>query len=552
LRHHCQNQVPSLLDLLPVDEQAAHSNRTGQLHYGRGFQEQLQTTASRELGFWTVSTLWQQLIGTSLHAIAIARPPAAPTAPTTTTTTTTATSSSARTTPRTSATYQSTSSPNLRDTLALQTLLREVQGEHASFKTPHQLIATHHLVMTRSDLVHIAPTGSGKTWVYLTAAQAMPTKTMIAIIPLKALRGDLELRLIALPHVDSVTWTGQQPDHDPTLLLVSTEAVGSSTFRDYLARLHALRRLSWVVVDEVHLLLTERAYRPALGEVLALRRQSFPLLLLSASLPPVLEERLKEELSSQFVTLRVSCDRPNLTYQVHLVDNLQQVLTETWHEIMNSLGDLDEEEENNRLIVYVSRKADAEALVKVINGQIGHRVHHSDLSAKEKEEAVSDWRNGAVKIMIATKGFGVGVDYPHVRVVIHLGGSSSVLDYAQETGRAGRDGKVSYAKLITFKNFHLLLGLPSHPLAPLLSGNCLRQEISRAVDRDMVAPCALGNQVAHCQHCREGHTLLFCFVNISCQLAHSSSLFAPQRLNLFFPTRVHDHPPTQVAFPLSP
>ena len=158
---------------------------------------------------------------------------------------------------------------------------------------------------------------------------------------------------------------------------------------------------------------------------------------------------------------------------------------------------------------------------------MAYRVHHSDLSVTEKEEALAAWRDGTVKFMIATKGFGVGVDYPHVRFVLHLGGSSSVLDYAQETGRAGRDGEEANAQLITFPHFGRLLGQLHHPLAPLLSGNCLRQEISRAVDRDMVAPCALGDQVTHCNNCREGNSLVFGSINLT-HLLNTSHLFAPQ------------------------
>ena len=96
---------------------------------------------------------------------------------------------------------------------------------------------------------------------------------------------------------------------------------------------------------------------------------------------------------------------------------------------------------------------------------MAYRVHHSDLSVTEKEEALAAWRDGTVKFMIATKGFGVGVDYPHVRFVLHLGGSSSVLDYAQETGRAGRDGEEANAQLITFPHFGRLLGHNTYPLA---------------------------------------------------------------------------------------
>ena len=511
-----------------MDEQAAHSANTGQTIYGRNSKEVLQTTAARELGFWTVSILWQQLIGTSLTVnVGIGRQltvPSSSSSSTTTTPTTTTTAAS----PALAATP---TSPNLAQTLTLQGLLRKVQGDDARFKADHQLLATHHMLTTRADLLYIAPTGSGKTWVYLTAAQAMPGKTVVVVIPLMALRADLNLRVRRLSF-NILTWNGQQPDHDPTLLMVSAEAVGSPSFLEYLSRLHVRKQLAWVVLDEVHLLLTEASYRPAMGHVLALRSLPFPLLLLSASLPPVLEERLKAELSSKFSTLRVSCDRPRLRYQVHLVATLQEVLTETFEAMIKADTHLDylEEEKHQpggRVIVFVSRKADADGLIRVINGQMAYRVHHSDLSVTEKEEALAAWRDGTVKFMIATKGFGVGVDYPHVRFVLHLGGSSSVLDYAQETGRAGRDGEEANAQLITFPHFGRLLGQLHHPLAPLLSGNCLRQEISRDVDRDMVAPCALGDQVTHCNNCREGNSLVFGSINLT-HLLNTSHLFAPQ------------------------
>ena len=138
----------------------------------------------------------------------------------------------------------------------------------------------------------------------------------------------------------------------------------------------------------------------------------------------MLEAKLKAELSSEFSTLRVSCDRPRLRYKVHLVATLQEVLTETFEAMIKADTHLDylEEEKHQpggRVIVFVSRKADADGLIRVINGQMAYRVHHSDLSATEKEEALAAWRDGTVKFMIATKGFGVGVDYPHVRFVLN-------------------------------------------------------------------------------------------------------------------------------------
>jgi len=134
--------------------------------------------------------------------------------------------------------------PNLIESLHLQESLRSVLGEASKFKFRHQVVAVHHLMSTAADLLYIAPTGGGKTWVYLTAALSQPTKTMVVIVPLMALRTDLVRRLDELEGTFSYEiWNGQQPGSDPQLLLVSVEAVTSVEFSTYVAQLWNRERL---------------------------------------------------------------------------------------------------------------------------------------------------------------------------------------------------------------------------------------------------------------------------------------------------------------------
>jgi ATP-dependent DNA helicase RecQ len=102
--------------------------------------------------------------------------------------------------------------------------------------------------------------------------------------------------------------------------------------------------------------------------------------------------------------------------------------------------------EDGRAVVFCLYTSDTEQLCELINNDFQATVcgyYHGQMKPEERRGMFQDWLSGKIKVMAATKAFGTGIDFPKIRVVIHKGMISSLLDYAQETGRGGRDGQVA-------------------------------------------------------------------------------------------------------------
>ena len=135
--------------------------------------------------------------------------------------------------------------------------------------------------------------------------------------------------------------------------------------------------------------------------------------------------------------LRSSFLRPNLSYCVREgADKLWQIVR-----IANNV--------EGSGIIYVRRRSDAESLCKELHKEgISASFYHAGLPAVERAERQDEWIANKVRIMVATNAFGMGIDKPDVRFVIHYSAPESLEAYYQEAGRAGRDGKRSYAVML--------------------------------------------------------------------------------------------------------
>ena len=306
-------------------------------------------------------------------------------------------------------------------------------------------------VMGGCDTLALMPTGGGKSLTY-----QVPTMTRdgicIVITPLIALMKDqvdnLRRRGISAIAIHSGL-TPRQIDialdncvyGDIKFLYVAPERLSTEIFRLRVQRMN----VSLLAVDEAHCI-SQWGYdfRPSYLHIADIRKliPDTPVLALTASATKVVEEDIIDKLKlSEPAILRSSFTRDNLSYSVRNVEDKNEQLMRIISNVPGS-G-----------IIYVRTREGAEEISEWLQSQgESANYYHGGLPNAERTLRQEEWTDGRTRIMVATTAFGMGIDKSDVRFVIHYTMCDSLESYYQEAGRAGRDGKRSYAVLLTSNN----------------------------------------------------------------------------------------------------
>jgi ATP-dependent DNA helicase RecQ len=225
------------------------------------------------------------------------------------------------------------------------------------------------------------------------------------------------------------------------ILYVSPERIATSLFIEKLRHM----KVSFVCVDEAHCI-SQWGYdfRPSYLSIADIRKElpNTPVLALTATATPEVIDDIQERLQfREKCVYKMSFARKNLAYVVrHTSNKLGQLI-----HILSSV--------NGAAIVYVrSRKRTKEYAELLNTSGISATFYHAGLDNQEKDQRQKAWQEDKVRVMVATNAFGMGIDKPDVRVVIHIDCPDCLEAYFQEAGRAGRDGKKSYAVLLYDNN----------------------------------------------------------------------------------------------------
>lgn len=303
-------------------------------------------------------------------------------------------------------------------------------------------------VLSGRDTLTLMPTGGGKSLTYQVPA-LMTEGVTIVVTPLIALMKDQvdRLRKLGIPAVavhsgmdsrkieialDNCTYG------DVKLLYIAPERLATEAFR---VRLRSMN-VSIIAVDEAHCI-SQWGYdfRPSYLRIAELReyQPDATILALTASATDIVARDIMHHLGFQKPNIiRTSFARPNLSYVVRNVDNKLEHVQRILHSVEGS-G-----------IIYVRTREGCEQLCEQLRTE-GESVnfYHAGLPSLERALRQDDWVAGKVRIIVATNAFGMGIDKADVRFVIHYSMCDSLEAYYQEAGRAGRDGKRSYAVLLT-------------------------------------------------------------------------------------------------------
>lgn len=293
------------------------------------------------------------------------------------------------------------------------------------------------------DVLAIMPTGGGKS-VCFQVPGLMKEGITLVVTPLIALMkdqvqnlNDRGVRAIAVHaglgrrEVDLALNNAAYGDFK--FLYLSSERLGTQLFQSYLDVLD----ISFIVVDEAHCI-SQWGYdfRPDYLRIGGIReRVDAPVIALTATATPSVARDIMERLGfKEKLLLKSGFERPNLSYIVRKVeDKYSQILN-----ICNGV--------TGTGIVYARNRRKCEELASFLQSQgVSASFYHAGLGGQTRAERQAAWKLGEIRVMVCTNAFGMGIDKPDVRFVVHYDLPDSPEAYFQEAGRAGRDGKRSYA-----------------------------------------------------------------------------------------------------------
>ena len=415
--------------------QSGHGARIGEGIYGRSMDESLFSTEARRIGFRRVSREWHAfcMFDSVLRESGGGR---------------------ARPSRLTDVARQAAEEEERRWMKMRQVdvgaELRRMLGPSARFRGVQEA-ALGAIMRQESPIVVVMGTGGGKSMLFMlpAACAAAAGGLTVVVVPLVSLRGDIKDRCDELG-IECVEWSGRRPHEWASVVLVTPEAAVGESFGHFINRQRAMGRLDRVVVDECHVVLdsgTGGGWRSRMLGLRGLVKAETQLVYLTATLRPAVEAefgRLVGLPGTGARWFRGATTRANVRYEVRRYNGQEEeeeeVVAALVEEKKAQYG-----EEQGRIVVYCDTVKKAEQYARRLEGLCYHR---NVGSAELKQGMVRQLREGGQQVFTATNALGLGVDAPRIRAVVHVGMVRRLRDYAQESGRAGRDGQASEAIIV--------------------------------------------------------------------------------------------------------
>jgi len=326
---------------------------------------------------------------------------------------------------------------------AQQTLL-EYFG-YSAFRGKQEAIITS--VLSGKDTLALLPTGGGKSVCFQVPA-LMQEGCCLVISPLIALMKDqvenLKRKNISAVAIHSgmsffeVKQTLQEAAAgDYKFIYVSPERLETQLFLEYLPALD----ICLIAIDEAHCI-SQWGYdfRPPYLRIAQLKqhKSGVPMLALTASATPQVQTDICDKLKfKEPAIFKQSFEKPNLSFSVFKVDSKINKLITILQQVKGSA------------VVYCSSRKRTKEIAHLLSLQnINAGFYHAGLTQDERNQKQEAWINNTTRVMVCTNAFGMGIDKPDVRTVVHYDAPDCVENYYQEAGRAGRDGHKAYAVLL--------------------------------------------------------------------------------------------------------
>lgn len=318
-----------------------------------------------------------------------------------------------------------------------------------SFREPQEQVIDH--LLNKQDALALLPTGGGKSVCFQVPAMALDG-ICIVISPLVALIQD-QVNQLKNKNIKAIGLTGGLKHNDIDTLLdnciygnykflyLSPERLQQELVQERIRQMP----VNLIAIDEAHCISEwGHDFRPAYRNCSWLRETfpQVPIVALTASATADVQKDIINNLNlRQPQTVKSSFSRPNIAYMVFEEEDkkykLERILKKN---------------KGSSIIYVTSRKATVSYTEFLTQLGIKAAFYHGGVSSDEKQEKLQAWLRDDIQVMVATNAFGMGIDKPNVRTVIHLNLPDSIENYYQESGRAGRDGNKSFAVILKNKS----------------------------------------------------------------------------------------------------
>ena len=427
--------------------QSAHGSKIAGIIYGRLIQQGAIGLAGQQEQFRRISRQWHRFLGLGLEDVAAGRK-------------------------RRLEEYDVARDDARRRRLQrlyeadLAGSLRQLLGnDSAQFRSGQEKVLAA-VVRGVSPILQIAGTGGGKSITFMLPAFRSPDGVTIVVTPLVALQVDLLQRCKAA-QIDTHIWTsggggggyeGSEGGGDiatanraASIVLVTPESAVSKAFANFLNRLRGRQQLDRIVLDECHMLLDSRdEFRPRMQELGGLLSElGVQQIFLTATLAPQDEEafyRIAAIRRQDIVAFRDRTSRPNIQYRViyggggggSSSGSIEIAVVREVKRALERIG------KSGKIIVYCQRIEQTQRLA----AELQCAAFYSSVDTAEgKARRLRVWIESG-QVIVATNSLGAGIDIPDIRVVVHAGAPQQLRDYAQQSGRAGRDGQAAEAVIV--------------------------------------------------------------------------------------------------------
>lgn len=421
-----------------VDEMAGHSEMIAGMNYARSNQEAFGVVHTRREAYRRISQAWHELL-----AFPSALAPGQIT--------------KERGYGDQAAWVQQAEEGQMQRWLRVRSMdldrqLEKVAGAGAKFRSV-QRPALEAIVRRVSPVVVVMGTGAGKSMLFMLPAtckgEVMDGITVL-VVPTISLRKDMARRCQQMG-IDCVVWNARHPQEWASIIVVVPETAVQQAFISFMKKMRQMGRLDRIVIDEAHTVLdTEHGWRLKMLDMREFIRLETQLIYLTATLPPEKVPSFRRITGIETAGpgagawFRGKTVRPNIEYSVRKYNRRDANEEEVVQSVVKEM--LTKYPAPTKIIVYCGGKIEE---VKKLADKLGAVCYYRNVSTeKEKDNIVNLLVEGDKRVFVATNALGVGIDSLLIRVVLHVGRLYKLRDYAQESGRCGRDGSKSEAIIV--------------------------------------------------------------------------------------------------------